>query len=52
MRLVQGLVGGGRLKTGEFLSFVKRRTQQLLPCFSALERKCAARPGFASLIEK
>jgi hypothetical protein len=52
MRRVQGDVGGGRLNTGESLSLVNRRTQQLLPCFSALEMKCAARPGFDPLIEK
>lgn len=52
MRLVQGDVGGGRLKTGESLSLEKRRTQQVLPLLRALVRKCAESPGLDSLIEK
>lgn len=49
---VQGDVGGGRLNTGESLSLVSLRTQQLSPFASADVRKKAASPGFEALVEK
>jgi hypothetical protein len=52
IRLVHGDEGGGRLKTGEVVRRRSRRTQQTLPCFTALFRKKAARPGLACLVEK
>jgi hypothetical protein len=52
MRLVQGDEGGGRLKTGEEVNRLNRRTQQTLPCLTALLRKKEARPGLACLVEK
>ncbi len=52
MRLVQGEDGGGRLKTGEEVSRLSRRTQQTSPCLTALLRKKEARPGLDCLVEK
>lgn len=52
MRLVHGDEGGGRLKTGEVVRRRNRRTQHTLPCFTALLRKKAAKPGLACLVEK
>lgn len=52
MRLVQGDEGGGRLKTGEEVSRLRRRTQHTSPCLTALLRKKAAKPGLACLVEK
>lgn len=52
MRLVQGDEGGGRLNTGEDVKRLRRRTQHTLPCFTALLRKKAAKPGLDCLVEK
>lgn len=52
MRLVHGDDGGGRLNTAEVVSRRSRRTQHSLPCFTALLRKKAARPGLACFVEK
>lgn len=52
IRLVQGDVGGGKLNTGLFFSFVRRLTQQPLPLLKADVRKKAANPGFDAFTEK